>query len=511
MTSTVDLVDDAVADESAKKEKTFMEMDLKEKISYIKEIMTVEPLIGAYIMASTLCTPTLYNLEYEKACRVNLQMNDTVCEAILSGDNSNYTDQNTQVQILISDMHSWQQPMQSIMPLIMILFLGSFSDRHKWRKPFLILPLLGEMLSVAGCLLSVVFMKTWPLEVLGVFQLVVPSFFGGQPMLTMAVFAYIADVSTLEMRTLRIGMVQIVLNAIVPATQFISAQAFELIGYYGVFLIAGTLYVFGVVYGLYWIKEPEQPERKFQGGFFYDVFNPRHAIDTITLVFKKSPGNNRLYMLFMFIIVFFYSAVVVGEAGVFYWYSNNTFNWTIVEFSYFLTFNTLIHLSGTAVGVPLFTKILHLSDIVILLLTFMNKIVSNVIFAFAESSAVLYAAAAVSLITGITPIVIRSLETKVVSENDLGKAQSLFGICEAIAPAVATPIYDTVIYNNTLTTFPGAFFFFGILLYAVSSIIIIRMYFDVKRKQVKSNSTNGVEINGKDNMAMENCEESTHI
>uniref|UniRef100_A0A6P7G6R9 Uncharacterized protein LOC114334664 n=1 Tax=Diabrotica virgifera virgifera TaxID=50390 RepID=A0A6P7G6R9_DIAVI len=396
MTSTVDLVDDTVPEKSDKDEKTFMKMDLKEKIAYIKDVITVEPLIGAYVMASALCTPTLYNLEYEKSCRVNLEMNDTVCEAVLS-DPSNFTEQFNQVQFTINDMHSWQQPMQSIMPLIMILYLGSFSDRHKWRKPFLILPLFGELFAVVGCILSVVFMRSWSLEVLGIFQLVIPSFFGGQPMLTMAVFAYIADVSTLEMRTLRIGIVQIVLNIIVPITQFISAQTFELVGYYGVFLIAGALYVFGVIYGLYRIKEPSQPDRKFEGGFVRDVFNPRHAIDTITLVFKESPGNNRLYIILMLFIVFFHNVVVVGEGGIFFLYSSSVLKWTITEFSYFLTFNTLIHLAGTAIGVPFFTKILHLSDMIILLLTFLNKILSNVIFGFANSSALLYAGTAIGV------------------------------------------------------------------------------------------------------------------
>lgn len=78
----------------------------------------------------------------------------------------------------------------------------------------------------------------------------------------------------------------------------------------------------------------------------------------------------------------------------------------------------------------------------------------------------------VSFITGVTAVGIRSLATKIVSENDLGKAQSLFGICEAIAPAISVPIYNKGIYNHTINNFPAAVFTFGILLYVICSIII---------------------------------------
>ncbi|XP_057656403.1 uncharacterized protein LOC130893961 [Diorhabda carinulata] len=482
MASTVDLVTDSVPDISGKDEKSFGQLNLKEKFTYIREVITVEPLIGAYTMASILCTPTIYKLESEKSCRSNLQMNNTVCDAILYGQYENYTDQIDDIQILISNMQSWQQPMQSIMPLILVLFLGSFSDRHKLRKPFLIIPLFGELFAVAGCIASVIFMTSWPLEVFGVFQLVIPSFFGGLPMITMAVFAYIADVSTLEMRTLRIGIVQIVLNIIVPLTHLFSAHMFELTGYYGVFLTAGALYIFGIIYGIYWIKEPKSPVLDSERGLLRDIFDPKHAIDTVCLVIKKSPGNNRLYIAFVLVIVFLYTSVVDGEGGIFYYYTQNVFGWDIVEYNYFMLINVLVHLAGIAIGVPFFTKVMHLTDTMILLITFLDKIFSNFIFGFANTIALLYAAAIVSLLTGITPIGIRSLETKIVSENDLGKAQSLFGLFEALAPAISIPIYKKGIYNNTLKTFPSLYFFFGIILYAICSVIVTWIFWKEKMK-----------------------------
>ncbi|XP_023012212.1 lysosomal proton-coupled steroid conjugate and bile acid symporter SLC46A3 [Leptinotarsa decemlineata] len=512
MASTAELVTESVADLTKKDEKRFGQMDFTEKMSYVQEVITVEPLIGAYVMAATLCGPTLYNLEFEKACRVNLEMNDTVCEAILSGQHENFTNQNNQVLIAVSNMHSWQLPVQSFMPLILVLFLGSYSDRHQIRKPFLLIPIFGELFAVVGCILCVVFMRSWSLEVLGVFQVVVPSFFGGQPMIVMAVFAYIADVSTLQMRTLRVGIVQIVLNTILPITQLFSAHYFELVGYYGVLLTAGGLYILGLVYGLFWIKESRIPVKSSRG-LLSDVFDPKHAIDTFNLMLKKSPGNNRVYISLILLTLFVYSAVVVGEGGMFFSYTQGRFGWTIVEYSHFIFVNTLIHLFGTALAVPLFTKVLNFSDMTILLITIIDKIVSNFVFLFANTSTLLYAAAVVSIVTGVTPIGIRSLATKVVSESDLGKAQSLFGICEALAPAISTPIYNKVIYNNTLETYPSAFFILGILLFASCSVAILRMYLSEKKKPSLVLSANVKEMNGKGakEIPIEGYAETTHI
>lgn len=309
MASTAELVTASAAD---LRPKTFRTMTTKERFLYIKNVITVEPLIAAYILASFVCSPALNNLEVEKACRADLKLNDSICDAILEREATNFSSENEKIQILIGDMHSWQIPLQSVMPLILVLFLGSYSDRHKLRKPFLLIPIFGEFFAVAGCILCVVFMKEWPLASQGVAQTVVPSFFGGQPMIVMAVFAYIADVSTVEMRTLRVGVAQIVITVITVLGQAVSGILFEKIGYFGVLAIAVCCYLFAILYGIFWIKEPKKPDVMSKKSFIVDAFDPKHAIETFNLLLKKSEGNNRAFMVAVLIILFIYSVVVTG-------------------------------------------------------------------------------------------------------------------------------------------------------------------------------------------------------
>lgn len=316
MASTTDLVNESVEDlaatkKTAKNEKPFKELTLLQKIVYIKDIITVEPLIIAYMLSSILCGPALLNLEYEKACRVNLQYNDTVCEAILTGTHENFSEHNANVTNILTNIHSWQSPLQTITPLILIFFLGAYSDRHNIRKPFIIAPIFGEFFAVAGCILCVVFMREWPVEAQAVAQTVVPSFFGGPQMLVMAVFSFVADDSTVEMRTIRIGIIQLSLNIITPIAYAISGQLFAQVGYYGVLSIAFCCYLFAILWGIFYLKEPKKPHFANKAEIFKDLIDPKLALDTFSLVTSKK--NNRVNIFMVLLLMFLFSFAEAGR------------------------------------------------------------------------------------------------------------------------------------------------------------------------------------------------------
>lgn len=476
----------------APKEDGFWKWSMGRKLRYIREVVTVEPLITSYVFAAYLCIPAIASMEFEKACRVDAGYNDTVCDYILAAQVANLTEQNHQVQLLITNMHSWQTPMQSIVPILLILFLGSYSDRHKIRKPFLILPLIGELFAVVGVILCCIYMREWGLNILGVLATVIPSFFGGQSMLTMATFAYIADVSTLDMRTIRIGIVQITLTIASPIAQYFSAFLLARLDYIPVFSIGLLFYIFGILYGFFWIKEPQQPE-PFKKEMLLDVFNPKHCIDTINLLFKKSVENNRVLIVLVMAIYLVNAGVLSGEVSLFILYTQGKFNWTPIDTTYFLTVATITGIIGVSIAIPLFTKYFKLSDFIIIIIAFMDKVVADIIYSTSQVSTYLFIAMVVGMISGTANIGMRSVATKVVSENDLGKAQSIFGVCEAVAPAVFIPIYNKLIYNNTIDTFPGAFFLVGSCLYILCCILITSIVIIQKR------STPSTKLNGDTN------------
>jgi MFS transporter, PCFT/HCP family, solute carrier family 46, member 3 len=104
------------------------------KIKKWRDMITIEPMLSLYIMSSVLAGLATQNLNLEKACRVNLAYGDEVCDALSLRNTANFTEQEKAVQSLVASMQGWKTVIQSLMPCLLILFWGSWSDRNGRRK-----------------------------------------------------------------------------------------------------------------------------------------------------------------------------------------------------------------------------------------------------------------------------------------------------------------------------------------------------------------------------------------
>ncbi|XP_056639029.1 solute carrier family 46 member 3-like [Diorhabda sublineata] len=453
-------------------------MVLKHKIDKLRNIITVEPLVGFYQLGLFLTKPALDSLELEKACRISLGYNDTVCNAVIGGNHQQFSDQNDSIQVVVSKMHMWQHVMQSIVPLLLIIFLGTYSDKYKWRRPFFIIPLVGHLIGNIGCMLCVLNMTTWPLEAQSVFQKVVPSICGSQVIVSMATTAYIADVSDVKSRTFRLGVTTIVINISVLLANSISGVVFTKIGYNGVLSVSSLMFILGIIYASLWIKEYQPTfEKNKLAHLFMNMFDPKNAMETITVIFKTKGKSKHLYAMLLFVMI--YQSALEGENNLLYLYVQNVFHWTVVDYAYFLTANSAVSVVGNILGLCVFVKVLGAGDLVILFMTVLTKLISEIIFGCAKSSVVFYIGTVAGIVTKLYKIIKRSYATKLVTREDTAKTQSLFSLSEAISPAVAVPLYN-LIYVNTLHTFPAAAIFFSVLLYSICCCLVMWMYCSTK-------------------------------
>lgn len=142
----------------------FKEMTFGKKVRYIYDHITLEPMVACFVLPSMLLTLGVQNLNLEKACRVNLNYNQTVCDALRVRDTANYGDEEVSIQQLVARMTGWKMAINSAVPCLLILFFGSWSDRHGKRKPCILIPLCGQIMMAFSLLLCVYFDKT-PIEV----------------------------------------------------------------------------------------------------------------------------------------------------------------------------------------------------------------------------------------------------------------------------------------------------------------------------------------------------------
>ncbi|GAB0092395.1 MFS transporter superfamily [Sergentomyia squamirostris] len=486
--------------EQEKRSKTpeWSEMGVMAKIQYIWNNMTVEPLLALYIMPSILSGLATQNLNLEKACRVNLDYGDTVCDALLRRDTANYTQEEQMVQQIVAKMAGWKTVLQSALPCLLILFWGSWSDRHGRRKPCMLIPIVGELLAAIGLILCTYY-EWLPMEASGVAESLFPGLTGGWFTQLMGTFSYIADITTEENRTLRIGIVNLCVSLGFPFGMALSGILLKQIGFYGVFSISAAMYVLALYYGMYCLKEPRREEKKIKAikgseqNALVDFFDKQHVMETFTVAFR---GKNRSRVLMLIVVVMVVIGPMHGEMSVFYLFTRYRFNWSEVEFSFFSTYGMVIHFIGTSLSVGIFSRLLQLDDALIGVISCMSKILSSFVYAFAVTEWQLYLGPVVEFLNGTSFIAMRSIASKLVTRDELGKLNSLIGVAEALMPLVYAPMYTSV-YAATMKSFPGAFFLLGGGLTFPAVVIFCYMYKLHKRDKLEAMDSEKTENNTK--------------
>lgn len=178
------------------------DMDLTARAKFVYEHCTVEPMFGCYILTSMLTGLATQNLNLQKACRVNLRLGDDTCTALDNRNMNNYRTEELAIQEMVTDMMVWKTVVQSGIPSVLIVFVGSWSDRNRRRKPGMLLPVVGELLTTVGLMACTYYYYELPMQVTGLVESFPTALTGGWMTMVMAIFSYIGDVSSVSPQTI---------------------------------------------------------------------------------------------------------------------------------------------------------------------------------------------------------------------------------------------------------------------------------------------------------------------
>lgn len=235
-------------------------LSIFQKAKLMISLITVEPILACFVMPSVLSALATQNLYLDKACRVNLGFEQHICDALTKRDTANYTFEEEAVQTLVASVAGWKTVLQSFLPCGTLIFVGAYSDRIGQRKFCILLPIIGEFLTSIGLIVNTYFFYQLPVEVAAVTEAIFPALTGGWPTMFMGVFSYIADVTTEEQRTVRIGITNLFYFLGMPLGAALSGILVRKIGLYGVFSLSATIYVLSFFYGYYRIKEVKRSD-----------------------------------------------------------------------------------------------------------------------------------------------------------------------------------------------------------------------------------------------------------
>ncbi|XP_045469355.1 uncharacterized protein LOC123677009 [Harmonia axyridis] len=462
--------------------------DASETPKSILKSMKILPVMFLYVISSMMSTLTTENLNLEKACLVNIGFNESICQAMVVRNSSAYTaDQEIKVHKLVTSLLVYKTAIQGLIPFSLMLFLGSWSDTYKRRRPFIIIPICGDIVSSLGFIICTFFFLELPVEVAIFFEAVPVAVAGYWFCFFVGVYSYVTETSSEETRTMRIGLATVSIHVSITSGIALSGIFYRTLGFYGVYSLSVIMYVIALVYVHFVIQDQsliseELPRKKL----LKDIFDHRHVSRTLSLCLKKKEHNRRLKLILVMVLVVLNVGCYRGELTVMYMFTRRKFTWNEIDFSIYNTYHFTTHMLGALFCLMVFIKWMKIDDTTLGMLAMMSKVVGSFSSAFAPTPLFFYLAALTEVFNGSSHIAMRSIMSKLVTPNELGQTFSLFGLCEAFTPLLCGPLYSYV-YHQTIENFPGAFYFVSVCLHTGAFLIFLWLF--LLRRDVVQNET----------------------
>ncbi|XP_049865720.1 solute carrier family 46 member 3-like [Pectinophora gossypiella] len=459
----------------------FEKKSFAEKLLYIKSNITVEPILAGLVIPSMLSRLAIQNLNLEKACRIRLGHDQYTCDALIRKDGnatfnstSSFTNYEAEVQKVISSIEAWKSVVQTALPTLLVIFMGAWSDRTGNRKFCILLPIIGELLVCISNIISTIFFDEIPVEVTMFFEGFFPAITGGWVLMYLGVFSYISDVTSPEARTFRVGLVNLCMTAGIPIGTALSGILLKLWGYYGIFTISGLIYVLNLIYGLVYLKSRTKKGDKENEKKNALTLKELGSLvkETAAFAFKKREGNMRQKVIITLLIVAIVYGPGHGERIVFYMYLRYKLKWNAVKFSMYSTYSVITHSLGALFSISVFSKRWGFHDSALCLISIISKLVGSIYIVFVTTDFQMFMLPIIEILNATTWTSLRSMASKLVPSEELGKMNSLFSLVETLAALVFDPMYSGI-YRLSIDVFSGAVFIFsaGMLLPAITLLL----------------------------------------
>ncbi|KAJ2947156.1 hypothetical protein O0L34_g16514 [Tuta absoluta] len=463
------------------------QQNFREKLAYIRENITVEPLLAGLIIPSILNIAAMMNLNLDKACRVNLGYSAEICDALIKRT-GNHTNEEREIQKLISSIDIWRGVLKTAIPCIMIIFLGSWSDRTGKRKFCILLPIFGELLTSINNLVSVYFFYEISVEATVFMETIFVACTGGWVTMFLGVYSYISDITSEETRTFRVGMLSFCMTVGLPIGIGLSGILLQEMGYYGIFSLTLSLFVVVLLYGSMCLKEPDQllkekglpPIERQKAQKSVSFFNLSHVVDTLHVAYRKREKNRRVKVLLTLFAVYILYGPTMSEQGILYLFLRTRLNWDMVDYSVYISYSIILHSCGAMFSITVLSKKLQVDDSLLCLISMTSKFVGAIWTAFVTTKVEMYLVPVVELLNATTLTSLRSIISKLVEKQETAKINSLFSLVETIASLMFHPFYSWL-YMKTVDFMSGAVFLLSAALIIPAWIILIMFYVQHKK------------------------------
>ncbi|XP_011306491.1 proton-coupled folate transporter isoform X2 [Fopius arisanus] len=378
------------------------------------------------------------------------------------------------------------------MPIILALFFGNWSDRRGRKLP-LVIGLMGKVI-YSGMVVVNALMPNWDVFMIIYTASIPMGMLGGDVAIFGSCFAYISDVSSVQRRTFRVTLLDIVYLSTMPTGIALGSYLFTRVfdGSYAImFTINTSLLVLSVIYSLIVLKWQTNPRQQPLNGVnpFTDFFDEKHVIATFKTLTNRRPKFARLHLWILFVAMALYT-FQRDEKPMSYLYTQRFFNWDVKDFSNFRTFQSSLFVAAMLVGAPTLSRGLGLKDTYIVIIGALSHAGGRILFASALSPNVFYAGAAVAALGPVIAPVLRSMTSKVVPVNERGKVFAVLAVCDNAVPLFSGVLYSQL-YNVAYNSVPNAIYWltFATQISVMLLIIVIHISPGASEQEINESET----------------------
>ncbi|XP_071543459.1 probable peptidoglycan muropeptide transporter SLC46 isoform X1 [Panulirus ornatus] len=419
---------------------------------FIKEVMknvTLEPMLFMKMLAQGNFVVVADTIEIDRVCRVNLNFTEEECAAMDSG---NYTKVQVAVQRYQNNFNYNQSLMDSLIPLLIILFMGSLSDRYG-RKPPMLAVLAGFM-AFAGVYLLMAYRPSWPVEVLYAATLAV-DVTGTWVVFNMAVYSYVADITSPETRTKRLGILDACWYIGDPLGRLLGGWLYRAAGYPAVFIVSIVLWFMSFIYVMLFVRESvNKSAQRHSAQETQDArWGPlHHVVALLRTAFKSRTGNGRIHLLILLGLKLMVFSV---QGHQMYLWARRVLKWGPTEFSTWSSLDSVVHEAGMVGWVWLAARF-ALHDTLVAVAGLFSIGLWSAVLACIMGPGTWWLVIVASVLGMLEPAIepaLRTLLTTVVGVNEAGKVLALTGLLESAWLSVDRTVF-TFFYNTFVASFP---------------------------------------------------------
>ncbi|KAL1497054.1 hypothetical protein ABEB36_008081 [Hypothenemus hampei] len=415
--------------------------------------ISVEVPVFLVFFGFTLTLNVTNNFLIYRTCYVLLPYNQSEC-AKLGFVNNNETQHLEQlVEPTATYISLVKNIIESTFGSVLCLFIAPWSDKFG-RKPILMLGLLGGCIAMLLCtiLAALPYLSPWYLLLTSV--PVVLS--GGAPSFITILNAYLTDTTTKEERALRLGLFDVAMAIALLLGNSSSSYLLIATNYVTVYCISIVCHVLALIYTIFFIKESLR-ERDTNQNPISGLFSLSNILEMTKTPFKRRENSKRTILLLLMGSILF-KFMTEGSMKLFFYFVREKFQWSLTQYTWFGTINTILGVLGAIIVVYILHTKLKIRESVLIFAGSIFAVCSSIVYGFASTDWPIYLGAVMNLPTSGQDSLIRSYISKLVYEDEIAKILSVFSIGSTIIGLLSSIGYTTM-YNHTISTNPGLYNF----------------------------------------------------